>query len=62
MFEHGIFQTLGLPLLLGLFGFLEPCSIGSSLVVVKQMEGHSARQKMVRMLVLSTFLVRRSAT
>lgn len=53
MFEFGLFQTLWLPLLLGLFGFIEPCSIGSSLVVVKQMEGQGARQKMVRMLVFA---------
>jgi len=53
MVEFGLFQTLGLSLLLGLFGFIEPCSIGSSLVVVKQMEGQGARQKVVRMLVFA---------
>lgn len=54
MIDLGIFQTLGLSLLLGLFGFIEPCSIGSSLVVIKQMEGQSARQKVVRMLVFAS--------
>ncbi len=53
MTEFGFFQTLGLALVLGLFGFIEPCSIGSSLVVVKQMEGQGARQKVVRMLVFA---------
>lgn len=53
MFEFGLLQRLGLALLLGWSGFIEPCSIGPNLVVVKQMEGQSARQKVVRMLVFA---------
>jgi cytochrome c-type biogenesis protein len=53
MLESSLLQTLSLSLLLGLFGFIEPCSIGSSLVVVKQMQGQGSRQKVLRMLVFA---------
>jgi cytochrome c-type biogenesis protein len=35
-----------LPIGLGLFGFIEPCSIGSTLVFIKVMEGRSPRVKL----------------
>lgn len=35
-----------LPIGLGLFGFIEPCSIGSTLVFIKVMEGRSAAVKL----------------
>jgi len=35
-----------LPIGLGLFGFIEPCSIGSTLVFIKVMEGKSATVKL----------------
>lgn len=39
-------SLLLLPIGLGLFGFIEPCSIGSSLVFIKTMEGRSASAKL----------------
>ena len=47
-------ETVLIPLLFGLFGFIEPCSIGSTLLVVKQIEGRSARDKAVQTLVFAT--------
>lgn len=38
--------TLLLPIGLGLFGFVEPCSIGSTLLFIKLMEGKPAAVKM----------------
>ena len=35
MMEFGLFNLLFLPAGLGLFGFIEPCSIGSSLIFIK---------------------------
>lgn len=35
-----------IPAGLGLFGFVEPCSIGSTLVFIKYLEGHSAAAKL----------------
>lgn len=37
-----------LPIGLGLFGFIEPCSIGSSLVFIKFLEGKSAAAKVAQ--------------
>ena len=43
------FATLFLlPIGLGLFGFIEPCSIGSTLLFVKLMEGKSAAVKIAQ--------------
>lgn len=39
------FNLVWLPLMLGLFGFIEPCSIGSSLLFIKYLEGKSATHK-----------------
>src|SRR6267378_179070 len=35
-------DLVALPIAFGLFGFIEPCSIGSSLIFLKAMEGNSA--------------------
>lgn len=37
-----------LPIGLGLLGFVEPCSIGSTLIVVKHLEGKSSAAKLVQ--------------
>lgn len=44
--EFGLFNLLVLPAGLGLFGFIEPCSIGSSLIFIKYLEGKSGAQKL----------------
>jgi cytochrome c-type biogenesis protein len=43
--EFGLFQLLVLPAALGLVGFVEPCSIGSSLLFVKYLEDKPAAEK-----------------
>jgi cytochrome c-type biogenesis protein len=53
MGEFGLLNVVALPILFGLFGFIEPCSIGSTLVMVKQVEGRSRQQKVVQMLVFA---------
>ena len=50
-------SIVGLPLMLGLFGFIEPCSIGSSLLFVKYLEGKEASLKIVQ---VSTFTIARA--
>jgi cytochrome c-type biogenesis protein len=42
-----------LPLGLGLFGFVEPCSIGSSLIFVKHMEGRNAGSKLAEVILFA---------
>lgn len=44
--EFGLFNLLILPLGLGLFGFIEPCSIGSSLIFIKYLEGRQDTRKL----------------
>ena len=46
-------NLVALPVLFGLFGFIEPCSIGSTLVVLKQIEQRSARQQITQTLVFA---------
>jgi cytochrome c-type biogenesis protein len=48
--ELGIVNLVLLPIGLGLFGFIEPCSIGSSLVFVKYLEGKSAATKLAQVM------------
>jgi cytochrome c-type biogenesis protein len=43
--ELGLFHLFVLPAGLGLFGFIEPCSIGSSLLFVKYLEDEVAAEK-----------------
>lgn len=45
MSEFGFFQLFLLPAGLGLFGFVEPCSIASSLLFVKHLEKQAASEK-----------------
>lgn len=54
MNEFGLMNTVVLPIFFGLFGFIEPCSIGSTLLMVKQMEGRTGKQKIVQMLVFAS--------
>lgn len=48
MTDFGIVNLVLLPIGLGLFGFIEPCSIGSSLIFVKYLEGKSAAAKLAQ--------------
>jgi cytochrome c-type biogenesis protein len=48
MSEFDLFQLVALPLGLGLLGFVEPCSIGSSMVLVKVIEGQSAATRIAQ--------------
>lgn len=47
MNEVNLFQVVLLPIFLGLLGFVEPCSIGSTLLVLKQIEGLPTRAKIM---------------
>ncbi|MPZ10582.1 MAG: hypothetical protein GEU89_10290 [Kiloniellaceae bacterium] len=47
MIEAGFLGLVAIPAGLGLIGFVEPCSIGSSLLFVKYLEGKSAAAKLV---------------
>ncbi len=46
-------STVLLPIGLGLMGFIEPCSIASSLIVVKHLEGQSVPGKLSRITVFA---------
>ena len=48
MTELGAFQLLVLPIGLGLIGFVEPCSIGSTLVFIKFLEGRTFADKLAQ--------------
>ena len=48
MSEFSLFQVVALPIFFGLVGFVEPCSIGSALLVVKQIEGRPTRAKIAQ--------------
>ena len=48
MTDGGFVQFLLLPIGLGLVGFIEPCSIGSTLVFVKALEGRTAAMKVAQ--------------
>lgn len=47
MSEFGLFQLVVLPAALGLLGFVEPCSIGSTLLFVKYLEDKGAAAKVL---------------
>lgn len=51
--EMNAFNLVALPVLFGLFGFVEPCTIGSTLVIVKQIEQRTAAQRIVQTLVFA---------
>ena len=46
MTEFGFINLLVLPAALGLFGFVEPCSIGSSLIFIKYLERKAATRRL----------------
>src|ERR687891_1272225 len=48
-----LFQLVSLPVGLGLLGFVEPCSIGSSMVFIKYVEGQSAATKIAQVVVFA---------
>jgi cytochrome c-type biogenesis protein len=48
MAEASLMNLVLLPVGLGLVGFVEPCSIGSTLVFIKYLEGKDARTKLVQ--------------
>ena len=50
MFGGDATQILFWPIAFGLFGFIEPCAIGATLVFIKTLEGHSARVKLGQVL------------
>jgi cytochrome c-type biogenesis protein len=51
MAEADLLRVLGLPIGLGLIGFIEPCSIGSTLIFVKTLEGKNASSKLAQVVV-----------
>jgi len=48
MTEVDLIQLVLLPLGLGLLGFIEPCSIGSTVLFIKYLEGKSGVEKMLQ--------------
>ncbi len=54
MIDADLLRTLGLPFALGLVGFIEPCSIGSSLIFIKTLEGRNAASKLAQVGVFMT--------
>ena len=48
MSEFTLLNTVVLPIGLGLLGFVEPCSIGSSLVFIKYIEGEDAATRIAQ--------------
>lgn len=48
MAEVDLLRLLGLPIGLGLVGFVEPCSIGSTLIFIKTLEGKNASSKLAQ--------------
>ena len=48
MVEIDLLRSLGLPITLGLVGFIEPCSIGSTLIFLKTLEGKDASSKLAQ--------------
>lgn len=51
MAETNLVHWLALPIGLGLFGFIEPCSIGSTLLFIKSLEGREAAGKLAQVIV-----------
>jgi len=48
MIEAGLINLVLPPIGLGLLGFIEPCSIGSTLVFIKYLEGKDARTRCIQ--------------
>lgn len=53
MIEATWVSAVVLPVVFGLFGFIEPCSIGATLIAIKQIEGRTPSQKVVQTLVFA---------
>ena len=53
MGETSVLNLVALPVLFGLFGFVEPCSIGSTLALVKQIEERTPRQQVMQTMVFA---------
>ena len=53
MSEASVLNLVMLPILFGLVGFVEPCSIGSTLVMIKQIEQRTPAQQIVQTLVFA---------
>lgn len=51
--ESTVVSLVLLPIGLGLFGFVEPCSIGSSLIFIKYLEGKQALAKLSQVVVFA---------
>lgn len=51
MGKPGLFNLVALPIFFGLIGFVEPCSIGSTLLMLKQIEARPMRAKIVQTVV-----------
>ncbi len=54
MTEVSLTSLVLLPVGLGLLGFIEPCSIGSTLIVMKQLEGKSPASKLAQVSVFAS--------
>lgn len=54
MAEFDFLRLLGLPIGLGLVGFVEPCSIGSTLIFIKTLEGKNAASKLTQVGIFMT--------
>ena len=48
-----LINIIWLPVMLGLFGFIEPCSIGSSMVFIKYLEGKESAHKLTQVIVFA---------
>ncbi len=53
MIESSLWALVALPLLFGLIGFVEPCSIGTTLLMIKQVEGLGAGRRFVQLLIFA---------
>lgn len=53
MYGVSLTRGLALPIGLGLLGFVEPCSIGSTLLFVKTLEGRDASRKLLEVTVFA---------
>lgn len=55
MTGNPLLDLVVLPIAFGLFGFIEPCSIGSTLIFVKVMEGKPASVKIAQVALFAVF-------
>lgn len=50
---NDMWRLIALPIGLGLFGFVEPCSIGASLLFIKSLEGKVTRDKVLQSVIFT---------